>query len=56
MMFNTNVVMLTQGMSRKVVKAGVTGVFISDSLNKEHFESVKVGVKFMLQNSFILKM
>jgi radical SAM protein with 4Fe4S-binding SPASM domain len=46
-MFNTNGVLLTQEMSRKLIKAGITGVFISfDSPYKDHFESIRVGAKF----------
>lgn len=46
-MFNTNGVLLTKDMSKKLIEAGATGVFISfDSPFKEHFESIRVGAKF----------
>ena len=46
-MFNTNGSLLTQDISRKLIEAGVTGVFVSfDSPFKKHFESIRVGAKF----------
>lgn len=46
-MFNTNGVLLTEEMSRKLIEAGITGIFISfDSPFKEHYEKIRVGATF----------
>lgn len=46
-MFNTNGVLLTQTISKKLIKAGLDKLFISfDSHFKERYEKIRVGAKF----------
>lgn len=46
-MFNTNGVLLTEEMSRKLIEAGIDKIFISfDSPSKERYESIRVGARF----------
>ena len=46
-MFNTNGVLLTKNMSKKLIKAGLDKIFISfDSPFKERYEKIRVGAKF----------
>lgn len=46
-MLNTNGVPLTEGMSEKLIEAGLDKLFISfDSPIKERYESIRVGAKF----------
>lgn len=45
--FNTNGMLLNEEMSRNLLEAGIDGLFISfDSINKEEFESIRVGAKY----------
>jgi radical SAM protein with 4Fe4S-binding SPASM domain len=44
---NTNGTLLTKDMSRKLMEAGATGIFVSfDSPDKKHFEEIRRGANF----------
>ena len=46
-MFNTNGVLLTEKLSRKLIKAGLDRILLSfDSPIKEKYESIRIGAKF----------